>query len=135
MDVDQLVGLAVPVEDGLGHRLGRADDAHHDVVVEEQRDPSGHRVAVRLDAGRVDQAVVVVAVVGLLQGHRRDGLDPVGPGRRGHVVEQRTAAGEPLDPEQLLGVERAVGRAMLGVARVRDAAVGGVEHRATGLLA
>ena len=67
MDVEQLVGLAVAVEDRLGHRLGRADDAHHDVAVEEQRDPAGDRVAVRLDAGRVDQAVVVVAVVGLLE--------------------------------------------------------------------
>ena len=67
MDVEHLVGLAVAVEDRLGHRLGRADDAHHDVGVEEQRDAAGHRVAVRLDAGRIDQPVVVVAVVGLLE--------------------------------------------------------------------
>ena len=67
VDVEQLVGLAVAVEDGLGHRLGGADDAHHDVAVEEERDAPGDRVAVRLDAGRVDQPVVVVAVVGLLE--------------------------------------------------------------------
>ena len=49
------------------HRLGRADDAHHDVAVVEERDPAADRVAVRLDPGRVDQAVVVIAVVGLLE--------------------------------------------------------------------
>ena len=128
VDVEQLVGLAVAVEDGLGHRLGGADDAHHDVAVEEERDPPGHRVAVRLDPGRIDQPVMVVAVVGLLEGDRRDRLDPVGPRRRGHVVEQRAAAGEALDAEQLLGIERAVGGAVLGVALGRDAAASGVEH-------
>ena len=136
VDVQQLVGFAVAIEDGLGHRLGRADDAHHDVAVVEERDPAADRIAVRLDPGRVDQAMVVVAVVGFLEADLSAGrLDPVGPRRRRDVVEQRRAAGEALDAEQLLGVERAVGRAMLRVALWRDAAASRIEHRATGLLA
>ena len=50
------------------------------------------------------------------------------------VVEERAAAGEALDAEQLLGVEAAVGRAVLGVALAGHAAVGDVVHAATGLL-
>ncbi len=123
VDEQHLVRLAVAVEDAVRHRRRRADDTHHDVVVEEQRDAAGDGVAVRRDARRIDEAVVVIAVVGLLErGSSRDRLDLVGPRRRDEVVEQRRATREPLDPEQLLGVERAVGRAMLGVARVRDVA-------------
>jgi hypothetical protein len=40
VDEQELVRLAVPVEGTRGHRVGRPDDAHHDVVVEEERDPS-----------------------------------------------------------------------------------------------
>jgi hypothetical protein len=49
------------------------------------------------------------------------------------VVDERAATGEALDAEQLLGVERAVGGAVLGVALVGHVATGGIEH-ATGLL-
>ena len=58
----------------------------------------------------------------------------MGPRRRRHVVEQGAAAREPLDAEELLGVERAVGRAMLGVALGRDVAAGRVEHGPNPLL-
>ena len=59
---------------------------------------------------------------------RADRLDLVRPRRRHEVVEQRRSAGEALDPEQLLGVEAAVGRAVLGVALPGDAAVADVVH-------
>ena len=39
------------------------------------------------------------------------------------------SAGEALHAEELLGVERAVGRAVLGVALVRNVAAADVEHR------
>ena len=68
------------------------------------------------------------AVVGGLEHDPRPGLDPMGPRRRRHVVEQRAPPGEPLDPEQLLGVEAAVGRPVLGVARGRDGASRDVVH-------
>ena len=60
MDVEELVRLAIPVEEVVRHGGSGTDHAHDHVVVEEQRHPAGDRVAVRLDAGRVDQAVVVV---------------------------------------------------------------------------
>ena len=44
------------------------------------------------------------------------------------VIQDRAAAGEALHPEQLLGVEAAVGGAVLGVTLRRDAAVGDVVH-------
>jgi hypothetical protein len=50
------------------------------------------------------------------------------------VVQERAAAGEPLHPKQLLRVEAAVRRAVLGVALARDAAVLDVVHGKTGLL-
>ena len=68
------------------------------------------------------------AVVGRLELDPAHGLDPVRPRRRRQVVEQRAAPGEALDAEQLLGVQAAVGRAVLGVALRRDAAAGDVVH-------
>jgi len=44
------------------------------------------------------------------------------------VVQKRRAAGEALDAEKLLGVERAVGRPVLRVALGRDVATPDVEH-------
>ena len=73
-------------------------------------------------------------VVGRLELDSPDRLDLVGPRRRDEVVEDRRPAGEALDPEQLLGVQAAVRRPVLGVALLRDAAVGDVVHEATGLL-
>ena len=72
--------------------------------------------------------MTVEAVVGRLELDPADRLDLVGPRRRREVVEERAAAGEALDAEQLLGVEGAVGRAVLGVALLRDAAAGDVVH-------
>ena len=89
VDVEQLVRLAVPVEHGRGHRVGRSDDAHDDVAVEEERDPSGDGVAVRLDPGCIDQSMVVIAVVGFLDGDDGDRFDPMRPGRGYQVVEER----------------------------------------------
>ena len=109
VDVEHLVRLAVAVEDRLRHRLGRADDAHHDVVVEEQRDPAADRVAVRLDARRIDEAVVVIAVVGLLELEFR--ARPARSDASGSAASRdraASAAGEALDAEQLLGVERPI---------------------------
>ena len=37
VEEEHLVGVAVAVEEARGHGVGRADDAHHHVVVEEQR--------------------------------------------------------------------------------------------------
>ena len=88
MDVEELVRLAIPVEEVVRHGGSGTDHAHDHVVVEEQGHPAGDRVAVRLDAGRVDQAVVVVAVVGLLEDDLGDRLDLVGPRRRRHVVQE-----------------------------------------------
>ena len=134
VDEEHLVGDAVAVEPALGHRLGRPDDAEDHVVVEVQRDPAADRVAARLDAAGLRQAVAMEVVVGRLELDAPDRLDLVGPRRRDEVVEERRPAGEALDPEQLLGVERAVRRAVLGVALLRDAAALDVVHGATGLL-
>jgi hypothetical protein len=57
-------------------------------------------------------------------------LDPVGLGRRRVVVEEARLAGEALDPEQLLGVQAAVGLAELSVALVRHLAALQVVHAA-----
>ena len=134
VDEEHLVGHAVAVERALGHRAGRPDDAEHDVVVEVQRHPAGHHVAGDGQPSGLGQAMAVQAVVGGLEPDRAALLDAVVLRRRRQVVEQRRSAGEALDPEQLLGVERAVGRPVLGVALAGDAAVGDVVHRATGLL-
>ena len=69
------------------------------------------------------QVVAVRAVVGRLRRISRDELDLVRLRRRHEVVEERAAAGEPLDPEQLLGIQAAVGCAMLGVPLLGNAAV------------
>jgi len=42
----------------------------------------------RFDPSRIDQPMVVVAVVRLLQPDLGDGLDLVGPRRRNEVVQQ-----------------------------------------------
>ena len=68
------------------------------------------------------------AVVGGLELDPADRLDLVRLRRRDEVVEERAAAGEALDAEQLLGVEAAVRRAVLGVALAGQAAVGDVVH-------
>ncbi len=78
--------------------------------------------------------MAVEPVVGRLQLDPGDRLDPVGAGRRRQVVEEGAAAGEALDPEQLLGVQAAVGGPVLGVALAGDAAAGDVVHGKTGLL-
>ena len=67
-------------------------------------------------------------VVGGLDGDPADRLDLVGLRRRRDVIEDRAASGEALHPEQLLGVEAAVGGAVLRVTLRRDAAVGDVVH-------
>ncbi|MNC91524.1 hypothetical protein D3C83_78030 [compost metagenome] len=56
-------------------------------------------------------------------------FDLVRLGRWDAVVQQGGSAGEALHAEQLLGIERAVRRAMLGVARVRNVAAADVEHQ------
>jgi len=129
VDKDHLVGLAVPVERVLRHRLIWTGDAHHDVRVEEQRNAAGDRVALRCEILRVDQSVAMGIVVGFVELDPSDGLHLVRPGRRHEVIEKRASAREAFDPEQLLGVERAVGRAMLGVALVGHIAERQVEHR------
>ena len=72
--------------------------------------------------------MAVEAVVGRLELDPADRLDLVGPRRRDEVVEERAAAGEALDAEQLLGVEAAVRGAVLGVPLAGHAAAGDVEH-------
>ena len=86
------------------------------------------------DGAGLDQSVAMHAVVDGLVLQVADRLDLVRPGRRHEVVEQRRAAGEALHAEELLGVERAVRRAMLGVALVRNVAAADVEHFADCLL-
>ena len=66
--------------------------------------------------------------VGRLQVNLADELHLVRLRRRHEVIQERAAAGEPLDPEQLLGIQAAIGRPMLGVALTRDAAVLDVVH-------
>ena len=85
---------------------------------------------VRRHCARLDQAMTVHAVVHGLVADLAHALDLVRLRRRDEVVEQGGSAGEALHPEQLLGVERAVGRAVLRVALVRDVASAYVEHRA-----
>jgi len=67
--------------------------------------------------------------VGRLDPDRGRVVDPVRLGRRRVVVEQRRAAGEALDAEQLLRVQRPVFAAELGVPLVRHLAALDVEHR------
>ena len=134
VDEQHLVALAVAVE-GVGrHRRRGQDHAHHDVGVVEQRDPPADRVTVRLEPRRVDQLVVMRAVVRGLDGDRAHRLDPRHARRRRQVVEQRAAPGEPLDAEQLLGVEAAVGRPMLGVTGAAGWSLARRRTCATGLL-
>src|SRR5215217_1454865 len=124
-----LVGDAIPIELALSHRLRRPHDAEDDVVVEVQRDASRDRVTVWFDRAGLRQAMAVEVVVGGLERDASHRFDLVRARRRCKVVEQRTAAGEALDTEQLLGVKGAVGGAVLGVALLRDAAAGDVVHR------
>jgi hypothetical protein len=72
--------------------------------------------------------MAVQLVIGRLEMDAAHRLDLVGLGRRDEVVQQRRSAREALDPEQLLGEERAVGSAMLRVALPGDAAAGDVVH-------
>ena len=125
VDEQHLVRDPVAIEAVLRHRLGRPDDPEHHVVVEVQRDPAGDDVALRRDGAGLRQPVSMEAVVCGLEVHPRPGLDQMGPSRRRHVVEERAPAGEPLDPEQLLGVQAPVGRPVLGVA------LGGMQPRET----
>jgi hypothetical protein len=76
--------------------------------------------------------MAVQAIVDRLGVQLADLLDLVRARRWHEVVEQRAAAGEALHAEQLLGVERAVRRAVLGVALVRHVAAADVEHRWAG---
>src|SRR5207245_7558184 len=104
------------------------DDAHDDVVVEEQRDATGDDVAARIDRARLDQPMPVEAVVGGLEPTLPNRFEPMGP-RRGHeVVEERASPDKPFDAEQLLGVERTIRGAMLRVSLARDAAMANVVH-------
>ena len=131
VDVQQLVALAVAVE-GVGrHRARRQDHAQDHVRVVEQRDPAGDGVAGGRQPGRVDELVVVRAVVRGLDGHRAQRLDPGDAGGRHDVVQERAATGEALDAEQLLGVQVAGRVAVLDVAGVRHAAARDVEHGTT----
>ena len=116
VDEEHLVGHAVAVERALGHRAGRTDDAEHHVVVEVQRQPAGHHVAGDGQPSGLGQAVAMEAVVGGLEPDARTASMRWVLRRWRQVVEQRRSTGEALHPEQLLGVERAVGRAVLGVA-------------------
>jgi hypothetical protein len=134
VDEQELVGHPVAVERPLGHRAGRPDDAEHDVVVEVQRHAPGHDVPGDGQPAGLREAMAMQPVIGRLEADARARFDALDARRRRQVVEQRGSTGEALDPEQLFGVERAVGRPMLGVALAGDAAVGDVVHRATGLL-
>ncbi len=134
VDEQHLVGHAVAVEPVLGHRLGGPNDPEHDVVVEVQRDTAGDRVALRGNVARVRQPMAVEAVVGGLQLDPRAGLQLVRLGGRRHVVQERAPPREPFDAEQLLGVQAAVGSAVLRVALARDGASRDVVHGRAGLL-
>ena len=70
----------------------------------------------------------VRAVVGRLDRHGPERLDPRDPRGGREVVEERVPAGEPLDAEELLRVEAAVRGAMLRVPGGRDAPPRDVEH-------
>ena len=128
MDEQHLVGDAVAIEPVLGHRLGGPNDPEHDIVVEVQRDTAGDRVALRGNVTRVRQPMAVEAVVGGLQLDPRAGLQLVRLRGRRHVVQERAPAREPFDAEQLLGVQAAVGSAVLRVALARDGASRDVVH-------
>ena len=134
VDEQHLVRDAVAVEGALRHRLRRADDTEHDVMVEVERDATGDHVAGRFDRARLRQSMPVQAVIGRLESDAATGLDAVRARRRRQVVEQGAATREAFDPEQLLGVERAIRRSMLRVALARDGAALDVVHGATGLL-
>jgi hypothetical protein len=76
-----LVGDAVAVEDPVGQGDRRPDDPEHDVVVEVQRDPPAHDVAGGLDPAGLRQSMAMDPVVGRLETHVADRLDPLGLGR------------------------------------------------------
>jgi len=126
VDVEHLVRLAVSVV--ARHRLRRADHAEHDVAVEEERNPAGDRVTGRRHILGVDEVVPMRGVGPRFERHVADLLDPVRLGGRRAVVQERRAAAEALDAEQLLGVQRAIGLAELGVALGWHLAAPDVEH-------
>ncbi len=128
MDIEQLVRLAVPVEAPVGHRPGGTNDTHDHVAVEVERDPTIDHVARLRHVAGLGQSMAMKAVVGGLDDHLAHGLDEVRLGRRHKVVEEGVAAYEALDPEELLGVERAVRPAMLRMALRRHAASSDVVH-------
>ena len=133
MDVEQLVALPVAVEVASGHGRRRTHDPHHHVAVEEERDPAAHHVARGRQLRGLHQVMAVDPLGGPLEGDDRARLDAVRAGRRHDVVQERAAAREALHPEQLLGVQGAVRRAMLGVTLAWHAAVLDVVHGGTGL--
>ena len=129
VDEEHLVRLAVAVE--AVHGLRRADDAEGDVLVEEQRDPALDCIAGWRNVFRVHQVMAMGRRIGPgLQRDLADLLDPVGAGGRGVVVQEGRPAAEALHPEQLLGVERTIRLAELGVALGRHLAALDVEHGA-----
>src|SRR5262245_54118373 len=68
------------------------------------------------------------AIVGGDELDPADRLDLVDLGRRNEVIQDRVAAAEALDTEELLRVEAAIGRPVLGVPLAGQAAVGDVVH-------
>ena len=125
---EHLVGDAVPVEEPVGHRTGRADHAEHDVVVEIEGHPAGDHVPARWQPAGLGEPVAMKTVVGRFELDLPNRFDAVRARRRRQVIEERAAPGETLDAEQLLRVQAAVGRPMLGMALPRDAAAGHVVH-------
>ena len=67
-------------------------------------------------------------VIGRHQLDSADGLDPVRLRRRHEVVQDRISAAEALDAEEFLGIEAAVGTAVLRVPLAGQAAVRDVIH-------
>jgi hypothetical protein len=128
VDVEHLVGDPVPVERAGRHRFGGSDDAEHDVVVEVKRDPAADRVAFGWHRPGLRQAMTMQTVIGCHQLHSADGLDPVRLRRRHEVVQDRISAAEALDAEEFLGIEAAVGTAVLRVPLAGQAAVRDVIH-------
>ena len=102
--------------------------AHDHVAVEVERDPTIDHVARLGHVAGLGQPMAMEAIVGGLDDHVANGLDEVRLRRWHQVVEEGVAPDEALDPEELLGVERAVRPAMLGVALRRHAAPTDVVH-------
>ena len=130
MDEDDLVTLTVPIERVRRHRLSGTRDAEHHVCVEEERDPAADRIASRGDTAGLGQMMSVRLVLADRdERHLAKELDLVCSSRRNDVVEQAAAAHESLDSEQLLGVQAAVRRPVLGMPLGRHAPAANVKHR------